>query len=389
MKIPFSYIYRNFLARKLTTFITVGGIALTVFIFAAVLMLAYGVEKTLVATGATNNVIVTRKASNGEISSIIDRETGNTILTLPAIAKSPDGKPLATADGVVVINLTKKSGGLSNVVVRGVQPAAFTIREKVKITQGKQFTWGSRELVVGKAIMERFEGAGLGEKIKMAGDMWTIVGVIEADGSGFDSEMWGDVEQLQQAFNRTSSFSTLTFRINDPSSIEALKMKFAGDPRLNQFEPEIEQTYYAKQSEMMALFINILGITITIIFSIGAIIGAMITMYAAVANRTTEVGTLRALGFQRGSILFAFLTESLLLSITGGLVGLVLASFLQFFTISTLNFASFSELAFSFALSPSIVITSLVFTLIMGFTGGFLPSWRASRLKIIEALRAA
>ena len=388
MKIPFSYIIRNFVARKLTTSITVAGIALVVFVFAAVLMLAYGVQKTMVSTGSEQNVIVARKAATGEITSIIDRETVNNILTLPEVAKGADSKPMATTDAVIIINLNKKSGGMSNITVRGVSPQAFVIRDQVKLVEGRMFQWGSRELVVGGAIRQRFQGANIGDKVKFAGDQWTLVGVIDAGGSGFDSEMWGDIDQLLQAFNRTA-FSTITLRLNNPSDLAQIKEKFKSDPRLNQFEPESESRYYQRQSEGLTGFISGLGLMITIIFSVGAMIGATITMYAAVANRTVEIGTLRALGFRRRSILTAFLTESMLISIVGGVLGLILASFLQFITISTMNFDSFSELAFSFALSWQIVLFTLLFSLIMGFVGGFLPSLRASRLQIVNALRAA
>lgn len=388
MKIPFSYIVKNFAARRLTAAITVLGVALVVFVFAAVLMMAYGVQKTMMATGSEDNVIVTRKASNNEITSIIDRETANTILTLPGIAKGDDSKPLVTTDGVVIINLGKKGGGMSNIAIRGVSPAAFSLRKQVKLREGRMFTWGSRELVVGHAVPTRFDGANIGDKIKFAGDEWTVVGTIDSDGSGFDSEIWGDVSQMMQAFNRTA-FSTLTFRVDDPNVITQLKMQFESDPRLNQFQPESEREYFAKQSEAMSTFIHILGIFITIIFSVGAMIGAMITMYAAVANRTTEIGTLRALGFRRHNIMIAFLIESQLIAIIGGTIGILFASVLQFFSISTLNFGSFSELAFSFALSPSIIGFSLFFAVVMGLVGGFLPAFRASRMKVVDALRAA
>lgn len=390
MKIPFSYILRNFTARKLTAFITVGGIALVVFVFAAVLMMAYGIQKTLVATGSETNVLVTRKSANGEISSIIDRQTANVMLTLPEIAHDAAGKPLVTTDAVAIINLNKKgeNGGMSNIAVRGISASAFAIRPNVKLKEGRMFAWGTRELIVGVAVSKRFVGASIGDKIRVSGDEWTIVGMMEGQGSGFDSEIWCDVGQVQQAFNRTA-FSTITFKSDNPENIQQMKMKFEGDPRLNQFEPEIERRYFEKQSEAMATFIRLLGIFITIIFSIGAVIGAMITMYAAVANRTTEIGTLRALGFRRGNILIAFLIESLLIAVCGGTAGILLASTLQFFSISTLNFGSFSELEFSFALAPDIIISSMLFALAMGVLGGFLPAMRAARLDIITALRAA
>lgn len=389
MKIPIKYTVRNFWTRRLTTSITITGIALVVFVFAAVMMMAYGVQKTLVATGSDENVLIARKSSQGEISSIIDGDIVNVLSTLPQIAKTADGKLVASGEPVVVINLNKVDGGLSNVTVRGVSPQAFSLRPQVKLKEGRMFNFGAREIITGSSIAKRFDGAKIGDKVRFAGDNWTVVGIFEAGGSGFDSEMWGDATQLLLAFNRGSAVSTFTFRLDRPENFEAVKRVFESDRRLQQFEVEYERKFFEKQSEMMALFIRILGIFVTIIFSAGATIGAMITMYAAVANRTVEVGTLRALGFRRRSVMTAFLTESVLLSLIGGVAGLVLASTLQFVSISTLNFSSFAELEFSFALSPSIIITSLLFSLFMGLIGGFLPSVRAARLNIVNALRAS
>ncbi|MCX6137300.1 MAG: ABC transporter permease [Ignavibacteriales bacterium] len=388
MKIPLKYTVRNFKTRLLTTGITVAGITLVVFVFAAVLMMAHGIDKTLVATGSPDNVIIARKAATGEISSIVVNSDAAILFTLPHIAKTSDGRPLATSDVVVIINLEKTSGGLSNLTVRGVSPQAFTIRPQVKIVEGRIFRQGAREIVVGDAVARRYTGTKVGGQISFGGDKWTIVGRFEAGGSGFDSEVWGDSEQLQDAFNRRGGYSTVTLRLDDPKAYSEFKAAFDREQRLQQFEPKSEQQYYAEQSEAMSLFIRILGIFITVIFSAGATIGAMITMYAAVANRTVEIGTLRALGFRRRSILTAFLMESMLLSIIGGLIGIACASVLQFFSISTLNFGSFSELEFSFAMSPGIVVASLLFAAGMGFIGGFLPSVQASRLNIVNALRA-
>jgi putative ABC transport system permease protein len=389
MKIPLKYTLRNFRSRRLTTAITVAGIALVVFVFAAVLMMAYGVQKTLVATGSPGNVIIARKSANGEISSIIARDDYNTVLTLPHIAKSSDGKPLVSGETVVIINLNKRTGGLSNISVRGVAQEAFTLRPQVQIVEGRIFRSGAREIIVGSSIKKNFLGADVGSTVIFGGDTWTVVGRFEAGGSGFDSEMWGDGNQLQDAFNRQGGYSTMTFKLDQPDAFSAFKASFDNEPRLQQFEPKPEQKFFAEQSENMSLFIKILGIFITVVFSFGATIGAMITMYAAVANRTVEVGTLRALGFRRRSVLTAFLLESLVISCVGGVIGLFFASFLQFFSLSTLNFQSFSELEFSFALSPSIVVSSLVFSILMGFVGGFLPAARAARLKIVDALRSA
>jgi ABC-type antimicrobial peptide transport system permease subunit len=387
MKVPFKYVFRSFKTRKLTTGITITGISLVVFVFAAVLMMAYGVQKTLIATGSPDNIKVSRKSSNGEISSIIDGETRNVIKTLPFIASSSDGKPIISEEPVVIINLEIKSGGMSNVTVRGVSLQFDKLHPQIKIKEGRIFNPSLRELIVGDAVTSKFAGAQIGNKIKFAGDYWKIVGVFESGGSGFDSELWGDSDQLLNAFHRGSSVSTITFKMNNINNFDQLTRAFETDRRLLQFEPKIEQKYYEEQSQFLASFIRILGTFITVIFSFGAIIGAMITMYAAVANRTIEIGTMRALGFGRTSILTAFLIESFIISLIGCAIGLFIASFLQFFRISTLNFNSFSDLSFSFALSPSIIISCIIFALVMGFLGGFLPSVRASRLNIVNALR--
>jgi putative ABC transport system permease protein len=391
MKIPFKYIVRNFKNRKLTTGITVFGISLVVFVFSAVLMMAYGVQKTLIQTGSDENVLVARKSANGEISSIITQDIVDIMNTMSQIAKNSQGKTISSGETVVVINLVKKGtdGGLSNVTVRGVSDQVFTLRPRVKLTDGRMFVFGKRELIVGASIAKRFEGAQLGGKVRFAGEDWTIVGLFDTDGSGFDSELWGDSEQLQDAFNRRGGYSTFTFRLSSKESFAELKSIFEADPRLNQFEPKIERKFFEEQSEAMAAFIRILGIFITVIFSLGSTIGAMITMYSAVANRTVEIGTFRALGFRRRSILGAFLLESLCISFIGGFIGVMLSSVLQFFKISTLNFGSFSELEFSFSLSPDIIISTMIFALGMGLIGGFLPAVRASRMNIINALRAS
>jgi putative ABC transport system permease protein len=391
MKVPFKYIFRSLLTRRLTTGITVLGIALVVFVFTAVLMLANGVRQTLIATGSDENVLVARKAANGEISSIILSDTYGVISSLPEVAKSSDGRPMITGDVVVIINLPKvgKDAGISNVTVRGVEKPAFELRPQVKIVEGRMFNWGAREVIVGNSIAKRFDGAQVGSTLRFAGDTWTVVGRFETGGSGFDSEIWGDLTQLQDAFRRGASHSTVTFRLASPDQFDAAKAEFEKDNRLQEYEVKTERQFFGDQSQFLATFIKALGIFITVFFSVGAIIGAMITMYAAVANRTIEIGTLRALGFRRRSILTAFLVESLIITLMGAAAGLLLASFLQFLRVSTLNFESFSELEFSFALSSTIILSSLTFALIMGFVGGFLPSIRAARLNIVNALRSA
>lgn len=388
MPIPLTYVLRSSASRRLTTAITMFGIALVVFVFSAVLMMANGVQKTLRSTGSDDNIVVVRKAALSEIMSIIDREAAGIMANLPQVARYPDGRPMSSKEVVVIINLNKLGAdGISNVTVRGVEEAAFELRPQVRMIQGRMFRWGAREVIAGAGITHRFAGAQIGEKVKFGGDLWTVVGIFDADGSGFESELWGDLNQIADAFKR-SSLSTVTLRLKDPEDLETVLSAFKSDNRLQYFALKREKQFFEEQSEMMATFIRILGIFVTVIFSAGATIGAMITMYGAVANRTVEIGTLRALGFFRRSILLAFLLESLFLSLGGGLIGLGLASLLQFFTISTLNFGSFSELAFSFALSPSIIAASLGFALLMGLIGGFFPAVRAARLNIVQALRA-
>jgi ABC-type lipoprotein release transport system permease subunit len=391
MKLPLKYTLRNLWTRRLTTALTITGIALVVFVFAAVLMMAYGIQKTLVETGSDDNVIVLRKAATAEITSIIMRDQSNVVQTLSHIRKMPDGKPYISNEIATVINLEyrKKTGGFGNVTVRGITPEGLQLRPQVKLMEGRMFQWGSREIVVGASIHNRFKNTNTGERVKFGGDEWTIVGWFDAGGSGFDSEVWGDVDQLAQSFGYTGAFSSILIRLEREEAFQDFIATFNQDLRLQTLEVKREKDFYASQSEDMAMFIRILGILVTIIFSAGAMIGAMITMYAAVSNRTVEIGTLRALGFRRRSVLGAFLVESLAIALIGGFIGLFLASFLQFFQISMINFGSFAELAFNFTLSPSIAVSSLLFSLMMGIIGGFLPSVRASRLNIVNALRSS
>ncbi len=388
--IPFQYLFGSFRRRRLTTGITIGGIGLVVFVYTAVLMMSYGVEKTLASGGSERNAVIARKSSQGEISSILDGETVNIIKTMTQVAKDAKGNPIATAEPVVVINLYRADdGGMSNLTVRGVEQTAFELRPSVSVVQGRVFNTGSREVIVGKSLTTRFRGAAMGDKIKFANDEWTIVGIMDAKGTAFESEIWGDAQQLLSAFNRGSTVSTMAVHMTDGVSIDDFKKAFENDKRLNQFEPKTEIKFYKEQSEGLATFISVLGTAITFIFSIGAIIGAVITMYTSVATRTTEIGTLRAIGFRKMSVLASFLIETIFISLAGGVLGVFIASFLQFFSISTINFNSFSELAFSFAMSPAIIINSLFFAVIMGVLGGFFPSIRAARLKIVDALRSA
>jgi putative ABC transport system permease protein len=388
VRIPLSYSFRNLWTRRLTTVLTTSGMALVVFVFAAIIMLAEGLEKTLVETGSYDNVVVVRKGSNSEVMSWVTRYQASILETLPEAVIGRDGQPLLAKEMVVLITLPKRGTNTSsNVVIRGIGASSLALRPQVKLVAGRMPRPGLSEIIAGRSIAERFKGGGIGEIIRFGMRDWMVVGTFDAGNRGFSSEIWGDADQLMQAFRRTV-YSSVIFKLRDPADFERVKEWIGTDPRLS-LEAKRERRFYAEQSEDMARFLRILGTTLTIIFSLGAIIGAMITMYSAVATRTAEIGTMRAIGFERISILGAFIVEALLLGLVGGCVGLFLASFLQLLTISTINFQTFSELAFSFTLTVSTVWKGLLFALTMGLAGGVLPAIRASRMNIVESLRAS
>lgn len=387
MNIPVSYSFRNLITRRLTTVLTASGMALVVFVFASVLMLAEGLRKTLVETGSYDNVVVIRKGAASEVQSGIERLQASVVETQPEVASGPDGSPLFAKEVVVLMNLQRRgSTKPAQVVIRGISGTSLQLRPQVKLIAGRMPSPGSSEIISGESIARRFQGGGLNETLRFAMRDWKVVGIFDAGNTSFSSEIWGDADMLMQSFRR-NIYSSVVFKLRSSSEFTSVKERIESDPRL-MLEAKREPRYYADQSEMMAKFLRILGITLTIIFSLGAVIGAMITMYAAVATRTAEIGTLRALGFRRRNILLAFLMEALFLGLIGGCTGLFFASFLQLFTVSTLNFQTFSELAFSFTLTFDIAYKGILFSLTMGFVGGVLPAVRASRMNIVDALRA-
>lgn len=392
MKLPLSYIARNLWVRRLTTVLTAGGMALVVFVFAAVLMLEAGLRQTLVATGSPNNVLAIRKGAATEVQSGVSREQAALIESLPQIARDAAGRPRVSKEVVVLNSLPKRnddgsaSPKRSNVPIRGVPPIGLELRPQVRIVEGRMFRPGANEIVVGSSVAKQFAGVEIGQSLSFAQRQWQVVGIFDAGRTAFDSEIWGDAEQLSQAFRRFG-WSSVIAELDTADAYDALLEAVAAEPRLT-VEVKRERQFYEDQSRALANFLRTLGLTLSVIFSLGAIIGAAITMYAAVATRTGEIGTLRALGFARRSILAAFLLESLLLAAAGGAVGLAAASFLQAMTISTTNFQSFAELAFSFAMTPGIAAASLAFALAMGIVGGVLPAVKASRMRIVDALRA-
>ena len=386
--IGLAYVARNLWVRRVTTLLTALGMALVVFVFATVLMMGEGIRATLVATGQPDNVIVLRQGAGSEIYSGISRSQAAIVESLPGIATSASGERLVSKEPVVLNTLPKRSNGKpSNVTLRGTSALGVELRPQLRITDGRMFRPGTSEIIAGRAVADGFQGAALGETLRFAQRDWHVVGVFDASGSAFDSEIWGDAEQMMQAFRR-NAFSTVVLRLADPASFEQLEHAIADDPRLK-LEAKPEIAFYAEQSEALVTFIRILGLSLSIIFSIGAVVGAMITMFAAVAQRTGEIGTLRALGFRRSAVLLAFLGESLLLALVGAAIGLAAASAMQAVDVSTTNFQTFSELAFEFRLTPGIVLDTLAFALAMGLAGGFVPAWRAARLEIVDCLREA
>jgi putative ABC transport system permease protein len=388
MAIPYSYSLRNLWTRRLTTALTAAGMAMVVFVFAAMQMLAAGLRATLVETGSWDNAVLIRKSSQTEVQSSVAREAAAIVETQPEVAVGAGGERLVAKEIVVLINLLQRRGARpANVTIRGIGAASLALRPQVRVKAGRMPKPGSSEIAAGASIARRFRGARLGEQLRFGQRDWQVVGILDAGATAFDSEIWGDVEQLMQAFRRPV-YSSVLLRLRDPSRFDELKLRLEGDPRL-ELEAKRETRFYADQSEMMAKFLRVFGMVLAAIFSTGAVIGAMITMYAAVANRVPEIGTLRALGFQRGSILAAFLLEAGFLGLLGGLAGLAAAALLQFVTVSTMNWQTFSELAFRFSLTAAIAGKSLAFALGMGLAGGVLPALRAARLGIVDALRTS
>ena len=385
MRIFFSYNLRHLFARRITNLLTITGISMVVFIFVGVLMLAQGVKHTLVNTGSMDNVLVLRKGAISEIGSGLYREQAAILETYPDIARLGED-PLFSPEVVVLITLEKKgTGAAANVTLRGGSAESFRVRPQVKIVSGRMWRLGSNEVVTGKQVAQRFKNGALGQTLRFGRQNWTVVGTFESGGSGFESETWGDAGRFMDAFGRTY-YSSAIFRLRDPSLFPMLQTYIDEDPRL-QVSVTPETAYYESRSGGLVNFIRTLGLMLTGLFSAGASLGAMITMYGAVANRTTEIGTLRAMGFTRSRIFSLFVFESALIGLIGSVLGIALASLLQLTSLSTINFATMSELAYGFVLTHSIAIWGVLFGVIMATLGGLLPAIRAMRTNIPHALK--
>ncbi len=386
MAIPIRYNIRNLKLRKGLTIMTSLGIALTVTTAIFLMALLAGLDRAFVTSGDAQNVLVLRKGSQAELSGGFDASLFPTLKTLPGIAKDSHGEPLASGEWVVVIVLPRKDGtGEVNVTVRGMMPDGLELRPKVKIVQGRWFNQGQREVVVSESIHKRFSHANIGDTMQFGKGPWTVVGVFDAGGSAYESEIWGDVNQMAADFDRQGGFSSAYLRATDPVSADALVHRVSDDQRLK-LEGMLETDYYAKQTRSGAP-IKYIGWVVAIIMAIGSSFAAMNTMYAAVAYRSREIATLRVIGFSRPSILTSFVFESVLLSLLGAAVGIVLMLPFNGMTTGTSNAVTFSEVVFSLRMTPEVVGVAIGFAIIMGLFGGMAPAWHAASRDILGALR--
>ncbi len=386
MAIPLKYNLRNLAVRRTTTATTAFSITLTVTVFVVLMALAQGLQSSLTATGHPLNVILLRDGSQNETQSSVQRDALQTIRYLEGIAKNEKGEPRVSPETVALMNLPRRGQVHgSNVTIRGLGPEGFALRKEFKLIEGREFKPGMREVIVSQRISERIQNCGLGDKIKFAKGFWTVVGVYDAGHTAYASEIWSDAEDVAQEFDR-AGYSSVFLRATDTAALNRLKQQVADDRRLRQ-KAQTEVEYFEKQSNT-ALPIKYLGIFIAALMSVGASFAAMNTMYAAVARRTKEIGALRVVGFSRGSILLSFIIESVLIAALGGVLGCALALPINGVTTGTTNFATFSELAFSFRVTTAIVLQGMLFAGVMGFIGGLFPAWRAAHENIVTALRS-
>jgi putative ABC transport system permease protein len=366
---------------------TIFGIAGVVAVLVGVLSIAAGFKQAMTASGSPDAAIVLRSGSDSEMVSGFGRDQTRLIADAPGIARSADG-PLASAELFVIINLPKRSTGMdANVPLRGVESAAFLVRDSVKIVEGRKFEWGKNEVLVGRGAAREFAGLAVGSTIKVGRADWPVVGIFSANGGVAESEIWTDAKVLQAAYNRGDSFQSVNVRLNSPGAFQEFKDSLTSNPQLS-VKVDRQSEYYAENSQTLTKLITIIGYPIAFLMAVGAIFGALNTMYGAVAARTREIATLRALGFGRGAVMVSLMIESLVLALIGGLLGggLAYVAFNNFQT-STMNWQSFSQVTFAFAVTPHLLVQGIVWATSIGLIGGFLPAIRAARLPIAAALR--
>lgn len=385
MALPITYNVRNVRVRWQLTLLAIVGIALVVTTVVFLTAMASGFRLALRATGRTDNVMVVQKGANAELTSGIGRNAAALLLVDPRIARDQAGRPLSSPEILVVATYPRKADGAEvNVSVRGVTPRAFDVRGGIRVLAGRQVQPGLPEVMVGERVRDRY-GFDVGSKVSIQNKPWEVVGVFASDGSGFESEIWGDLETMAEPLRRTGGYQAVVARLADPSTFEAFKTAWEGDPQVQVSVFREREFYEAQAGPIAGALLGLAGF-VGIVMGVGAVFGAMNTMYGIVASRTREIGTLRALGFSRRAILLSFLTEAAILAAFGGLLGCVLALPANGLTTAT-NGANFSELAFAFRITTPALFAGMTFAILMGIVGGLLPALRAARLPITSALR--
>jgi ABC-type lipoprotein release transport system permease subunit len=385
--LPLRYNIRSVIERWPVALLAVFGIGLVVAVFVVLMAMSQGFATALRGTGRSDNVMIVSRGSNSEVTSRVVIEDRNAILQHLPEVQARDGSRLASWEWVSVMALPRKSDGRrSNVVLRAVTPQAFLVRTGIQLTAGRHFTPGLEEAIVGRRIMDTVRGLEVGGILKYRRKELRIVGAFESEGAAFESEIWADFEMLRSAFRRGTGSNSVVIRVADEAQIADLDRWMRVQPNMS-LKAVSERQYYEDQAGPVAKTIRILGGLVAVVMGIGAVFAAMNTMYRVVASRTREIGTLRAIGFSRGAILFSFVVESAVLGVVGGALGCLVASTLHGYSTSTANLQSFSEVAFAFRITPEIIGASVTFALVMGVLGGLLPAARAARLPIAEAVR--
>jgi putative ABC transport system permease protein len=386
MRIPLIYNVRSLARRPVSSVMTAIGVALVVGVFIAMLALANGFKMALVRTGSPDNVLILRKGADSELSSGISRDITAIIAALPQIATGADGRPLVSPEVFVPMNLDIASGsGDVLVVARGVSAEAFAVRQNVRIVAGRRFAPGRDEVIIGTAIAPRLAHSAVGDTIHFGGRGWLVAGQFSSGGSAFESEIWGENEQLMPVL-RGEVYQVVDLRLRSGGDFDAVKRTLENDPRL-QVDAHRESDFYAAQSTVLRIILNFLAVFITGIMAIGAVFGAVNTMYAAVASRTGEIAVLLTLGFKPRSVLASFLTEATFLALVGGMLGCLVALPINGIVTSTTNWSSFSTIAFSFLVTPRILLEGMIFSVVMGVVGGYFPARRAARMPVVQAIR--
>jgi putative ABC transport system permease protein len=389
MALPLSYNVRNLRQRWKVTLLAIFGIGLVVAVFVTLLAMENGFQMALRSTGSPLNGIVTQRGSTAELTSGIAISDADVIAVDPHVARDSSGKPMASCEVVILANKPRRSDNQpANITFRGVAPMAFNVRNNLKIIEGRKFTPGLYEIIVGKNIADRVTGLNVGDVVRVQKHDFKVVGLFTADGSSFESEIWGDYDAMAPAIGRNGGCNSLTVRLANPATLADFDKQVRANPRV-QLQVDSEPKYYENLAGPTGAALLGLAGFVAVVMGIGAVFGAMNTMYAIVSQRTREIGTLRALGFSRFSILLSFVMESVLLAVIGGALGCLLAFTMNGYTAGTGQTNSFSELAFAFKITPHILIIGMVFAVVMGFVGGLLPAFRASRMAITRALREA